>query len=117
MSDFWKKCLLILTLFVISISASAGQGRLGLTVAFTAQRTTFDARMDRLVINGVEKDSPAIRAGLMSGDIIESLNGMTVTGQSGRKLFKAMAAIRTGDSVRMTVLRGGKRLSVSMVAG
>ncbi|MBZ0087712.1 MAG: PDZ domain-containing protein [Thermomonas sp.] len=68
-------------------------------------------------INGVEKDSPAIRAGLMSGDIIESLNGMTVTGQSGRKLFKAMAAIRTGDSVRMTVLRGGKRLSVSMVAG
>nr|WP_297173059.1 PDZ domain-containing protein [Thermomonas sp.] len=53
----------------------------------------------------------------MSGDIIESLNGMTVTGQSGRKLFKAMAAIRTGDSVRMTVLRGGKRLSVSMVAG
>ncbi|WP_297173056.1 hypothetical protein [Thermomonas sp.] len=55
MSDFWKKCLLILTLFVISISASAGQGRLGLTVAFTAQRTTFDARMDRLASTASRK--------------------------------------------------------------
>lgn len=112
-----NKFLLMLMLFVASMAVAAGQGRLGLTLSFTAQRTTFDAKMERLVITGVEKNSPAMQAGLKPGDVIESMNGRVVTGQSGRNLFKAMGVIRTGDTVTMIVLRAGKRFAVSMVAG
>lgn len=49
--------------------------------------------------------------------MIELLNGAVVSGQSGRKLFKTMEAIRAaGDMVKMTVLRSGKKVSISMIA-
>lgn len=110
------KSLLFLVLLTTSMSAAAGKGRLGFTVDFTAQRTTFDAKMDRVVVTKVGQNSPAIRAGLKPGDVIEALNGSAVSGQSGRKLFKAMNAIQAGDIVKLTVLRSGKKVFISMVA-
>ncbi|HZV39241.1 MAG TPA: hypothetical protein VFF96_10895 [Pseudoxanthomonas sp.] len=48
--------------------------------------------------------------------MIELLNGAVVSGQSGRKLFKTMEAIQAGGMVKMTVLRSGKKVSISMIA-
>lgn len=56
------------------------------------------------------------RQKVWESDVIELLNGAVVSGQSGRKLFKTMEAIRAGDMVKMTVLRFGKKVSISMIA-
>ena len=69
------------------------------------------------VVIKVRENSPAMRAGLMPGDVVELLNGSAVSGQSGRKLGKEMDAIQAGDIVKMTVLRSGKRVAISMLAG
>ena len=110
------KCLLSLILLAVPAAALAAKGRLGFTVDFTAQRTTFDATMSRVVVTQVGENSPAMRAGLLPGDVIEVVNGASVAGQSGRKFFKAMDAIQAGDVVKITVLRSGKTFSISIVA-
>ena len=111
------KILFVLAFLVASMSAAAGKGHLGFTVYYTVKRSAFDAKIDRVVVTKVAENSPAIRAGLMPGDVIELLNGSVVSGQSGRKLGKAMNAIQAGDIVKMTVLRSGKRVAISIVAG
>jgi len=113
----FAKAIFLLAVLALSVSVMAGKGRLGFTVEFTAQRTGFDVKMNHVVVTQVAKDSPAMRAGLMPGDVIERLNGSVVSGQSGRKLFKAMDAIQAGDIVKVTVLRSGKKVDLSMVAG
>ena len=111
------KSLLVVVLLAISMSAAAGKGHLGFTVHYTLKRSAFDARLDRVVVTNVKDKSPAMRAGLMPGDVIELLNGSVVAGASARKLDKEMNAVRAGDTVKMTVLRSGKKVAISMVAG
>lgn len=58
-----------------------------------------------------------MRAGLKSGDVIEVLNGAVVLGGSARELNKEMNAVKGGDMVKMTVLRAGKKVVISIIAG
>ena len=111
------KSLLVLAFLATSMSAAAGKGHLGFTVHYTGKRTSFDIELDRVVVTKVKEKSPAMRAGLMPGDVIELLNGSVVSGASGRKLDKQMGAIKAGDVVKMTVLRSGKKVAISMIAG
>ncbi len=111
------KSLLVLVLLVTSMSAAAGKGHLGFTVHYTLKRSAFSAKLDRVVVTKVNQNSPAMRAGLLPGDVIELLNGSVVAGASARKLDAEMGAIRAGDTVKMTVLRSGKKVAISMVAG
>ena len=111
------KSLLALAFLAASMSAAAGKGHLGFTVHYTLKRSAFDAKLDRVVVTKVKQNSPAMRAGLMPGDVIEFLNGSVVAGASARKLDKEMWAIQAGDTVKMTVLRSGKKVAISMVAG
>ena len=111
------KSLLVMVLLAISMSAAAGKGHLGFTVHYTLKRSAFDAKLDRVVVTKVKEKSPAMRAGLMPGDVIELLNGSVVAGASARKLDKEMGAVQAGDTVKMTVLRSGKKVAISMVAG
>jgi S1-C subfamily serine protease len=111
------KILFVLLFLAASTPAAAGKVRLGFTVHYTVKNSTaFDANIDRVVVTKVANSSPAIRAGLMPGDIIELLNGSVVSGQSARKLDKEMSAIQAGDIVKMTVFRTGKRIVISMLA-
>jgi S1-C subfamily serine protease len=68
-------------------------------------------------VTEVRENSPAKRAGLLPGDVIELLNGSVVAGASARKLDKDMGSVQAGDTVKMTVLRSGKKVAISMVAG
>ena len=111
------KSLLALAFLAASMSAAAGKGHLGFTVHYTLKRSAFDAKLDRVVVTKVKQNSPAMRAGLMPGDVIEFLNGSVVAGASARKLDKEMGAVQAGDTVKMTVLRSGKKVAISMVAG
>jgi hypothetical protein len=112
------KVLLVLAFLAASMPAVAGKVRLGFTVHYTVKNATaFDAKIDRVVVIKVRENSPAMRAGLIPGDIVELLNGSVVSGQSGRKLGKEMDAIQAGDIVKMTVLRSGKKVAISIVAG
>ena len=111
------KSLMVVVILAISMSAAAGKGHLGFTVHYTLKRSAFDAKLDRVVVTNVKDKSPAMRAGLIPGDVIEILNGSVVAGASARKLDKEMNAVRAGDTVNMTVLRSGKKVAISMVAG
>ena len=112
------KALFVLAFLAASMPAEAGKARLGFTVHYTVKNATaFDAKIDRVVVTKVAENSPAIRAGLMPGDVVELLNGSVVSGQSGRKLDKEMNAIQVGDIVNLTVLRAGKRVVISIIAG
>lgn len=63
------------------------------------------------VVSFVEKDSPADRAGLKSGDIITEINGKAV--RNADTLRNSMGLLRIGQSVAMKVLRDNKEFSLN----
>lgn len=63
------------------------------------------------VVSHVEKDSPADRAGLKSGDIITEINSKTV--RNADTLRNYMGLLRIGQGVEMKVLRENKVLMLS----
>ena len=60
------------------------------------------------VVSYVEKDSPADRAGLKSGDIVTEINGKVV--RNADSLRNSMGLLRIGQSVNMKILRDNKVL-------
>lgn len=63
------------------------------------------------VVSFVEKDSPADRAGLKSGDIVTEINGKAV--RNADTLRNSMGLLRIGQSVKMKVLRDNKEFSLN----
>ena len=61
----------------------------------------------------VEPGSPAARAGLQRGDVLSQINGISLMSPEGGKLF---GAVRPGQTVKWTVLRGGSKRDVNVVA-
>ena len=58
-----------------------------------------------LLIHSVEEETPAAAAGLLVGDILVSLEGEQM--RDAEDLQSGLAPERVGESVRLTVLRGG----------
>ena len=58
---------------------------------------------------------PGDKAGLQAGDVILTFNGERV--KSSSALTRAVAQTHAGDSFRLGVLRGGRRLEVTVHAG
>lgn len=65
------------------------------------------------MIASVEPGSPADRAGLVAGDIILSLDGVSVTG--AHDLIRLLAGEKIGRSVAMELLRNGSRHMLSLI--
>jgi S1-C subfamily serine protease len=63
-------------------------------------------------VTSVDPDSPAAKAGLMSGDIIVGFGGEPVTGVD--TLHRLMTADRIGESVPLEVLRLTQKLTLSI---
>lgn len=68
-----------------------------------------------LLLVGIEKDSPAEKAGLMIGDILVGVAGTAV--EHHDELFTRLSGDVVGKSTPMDVLRGGKLQSVHVVVG
>jgi serine protease Do len=60
-----------------------------------------------VLITGVEKDTPAAKAGLKAGDVIVQMADKPVKGS--KDIHEALAVLKKGDSVAITVVRHGKK--------
>ena len=60
-----------------------------------------------VLITGVEKDTPAAKAGLKAGDVIVQMVDKPI--KSSEDIHEALAALKKGDSVVITVVRHGKK--------
>ncbi len=90
------------------------RGYLGVqTTDLTAEmaRRTGTAPQPGALVNIVEADSPAERAGLRPNDVIIEVGGARVDGQT---LLQAVASRRPGDTVKITFLRGGRRTEAAV---
>ncbi|SEE43372.1 putative serine protease PepD [Streptomyces sp. 3213] len=63
----------------------------------------------------VTAGGPGAKAGLKAGDVITAVDGERV--HSGDELIVRTRAHRTGDHLRLTLRRGGKDMTVSLVLG
>jgi membrane-associated protease RseP (regulator of RpoE activity) len=74
-------------------------------------REHFGAPKDAgVLVESVQNDSPAEKAGLRVGDIVLSVDGKDVT--SSMDLRQALRDKKEGDSVRLDILRGRARQTV-----
>jgi serine protease Do len=67
------------------------------------------------LLAGVKSDSPASKAGLQPGDVIQSVDGKKVG--NPRDLAVAVAAIRPGDEAKLQVLRDGQDKDFTVKVG
>jgi serine protease Do len=70
------------------------------------------AQANGALVNGVEKDGPAARAGIESGDIILKVDGRDV--HSSNDLPRIITAIRPGAKVTLTVWRKGAAKDIAV---
>ena len=80
-----------------------------LAKAFNLEKT------DGALIADVSKDSPAEKAGLKQGDIVLKYNGQSVTNIAS--LRNAIALMKPGTLLTMSVLRDGKAMDISIGVG
>jgi membrane-associated protease RseP (regulator of RpoE activity) len=88
---------------------STGRGRLGVTVQeLTPELAGYFGVKDGLLVNSVQADTPAAKAGLKAGDVIGSVNGKAVASSS--ELVKELAD-KEGE-VTIGVTRDKKAISL-----
>ena len=68
-----------------------------------------------VLVGDVSADSPGAKAGLQKGDVIEEIDGQTVSGVNELRL--RIASTAPGTTVRLKVLRNGEPRDVSVTLG
>jgi serine protease Do len=64
------------------------------------------------LVANVEKEGPALKAGILRGDIIDKFNGLPV--QDEHQLPELVAQTPIGDTVPVEVIRNGKRQTIQV---
>jgi Do/DeqQ family serine protease len=72
-------------------------------------------RPDGVVLKGVQRTSPAGKAGLEPGDVIVTINGEKVANSRG--MLDQIAQLPPGSSATVRVLRAGKELELPVTVG
>ncbi|KQP80689.1 serine peptidase [Methylobacterium sp. Leaf113] len=67
------------------------------------------------LVDHAEAGTPAAKAGLKSGDVIETVNGTPIN--DARELSRKIAGIKPGAKVELTYLRGGKSDTATVELG
>jgi putative serine protease PepD len=67
------------------------------------------------LVGSVPSGTPGARAGLRAGDLIVAWNGAKMA--SAGDLISALAAARPGERAELTVVRNGRRITLSVVLG
>ena len=75
---------------------------------------------DGVRVLGVSPGGPADESGVSVGDVILSLDGISLvgsgTGSPSRTLMERMGAVQPGDTVQLTLQRDGSELEMELVA-
>ncbi|CAH0226115.1 Periplasmic pH-dependent serine endoprotease DegQ [Roseomonas sp. CECT 9278] len=88
------------------------RGWLGVSVSDAEEQ---GRRQRGALIMGVERGSPAARAGLRQGDLVTALNGEAVT--TSRALVRGVAVLPPGETVRLTLQRAGRNQEIAVQIG
>jgi serine protease DegS len=102
----------------IITSGSAIRGWLGIearTINPNLIRTYNLGNVNGVLITGTYTKGPADKAGLLAGDILTHINDKPVG--NGREGMNLIAQVRPDDTVQITVIRNGKKLNLTAVAG
>lgn len=94
------------------------RGWLGVTIQDISNK--IGKAMDLKSLNGaligdVLKDSPASKAGLQAGDVVETLNGNTIDNSSTFR--SAISSMQPGTEVKLGVVRDGKPMDITVKLG
>lgn len=94
------------------------RGYLGVEIASISRQQQQAMGLDSsrgAFVNGVTPGGPADRGGLRAGDIVLSLNGQAVVDSTD--LTRRVGQARPGDNLRLEILRGGRRQTVTVRSG
>ena len=89
------------------------RGWLGVAVRDAAEEGQRARR--GVLVQGVERNSPAARAGIRQGDVVVAINGTAV--DTSRALIRTVAGVPPGQAVRLMLLRDGRQQEVSVQVG
>jgi serine protease Do len=70
---------------------------------------------DGALVAALQSNAPAARAGIVSGDVITSVNGQAI--KDSRELARRVAALAPGETVRLGVVHGGSQKTVPVTLG
>jgi len=93
-------------------------------IGIAAQQTAIPRRLRHtagitqasgVMVVGIEPGSPAERAGVLAGDIILGLDGVTITGADD--LIRLLAGDKIGRKVALDTLRKGERRTLAITPG
>jgi len=91
------------------------RGRIGVGIQ-NVSRDVADslglAKAEGALVGNVEADSPADKAGVQVGDVIQKIDGRSVEGSAD--LSRSIRSIKPGQKVTLTVWRGGKSHDMSV---
>jgi serine protease Do len=89
--------------------------RIGVMIhdASVEEATTLKLASPGVVVDGVEKESPAAKGGVAKGDVVVSFDGEAV--RSALQLMRLVRETAAGRTVKMVVTREGKRVELSVV--
>jgi serine protease DegQ len=68
-----------------------------------------------VVLKGVQRASPAGRAGLEPGDVVVTINGVAIS--TSRAMLNLIAQLPPGSSAQVKVLRQGRELDLAVAVG
>jgi len=72
----------------------------------------LDRHVHGALIANVQPDSPAGKAGVKPGDVVQSVNGTQVAGPN--ELARTVADLKPGETAKLTVLRDGDQKSLEV---
>jgi serine protease Do len=67
------------------------------------------------LVASLESNTPAARAGIVSGDVITSVNGQAI--KDSRELARSVATLQPGETARLGVVHNGSQKAVSVTLG
>jgi carboxyl-terminal processing protease len=88
----------------LDLYAGRHNGVIGVYISFSGQRP---------VISGVLPGSPAQKASLLNGDVIEAIDGKDTTGLASDRVSQLIRG-RPGTAVTLSIMRQGQHLSVQV---